>query len=489
MSGETKTTDFVLNTFQQKLEALSSFPEVRHETVTEVGKVLQTLNGWELFRINPLRFAEEHEFISSEIINLFVHGAKVGLFDFAWNMLCPSCGSVVDSRVSLNEVEVDLFHCALCHIDVPSNLDDYVEVAFTINPSVKRLDIAPFKDTESYWRYFRSANHQRSPALEDYIAEVSRASALIAPDEEQSLLLTAEQGKLYRAISVDNHVAAFIRASDKQSASTQSLDLSVLPNSLTPKEVTIDAGDVKINVRNLCRENTGVILVLTDLPRLHTILQEHPSKLLPFLTGKMLLNNQSFRELFRIQNLIPDLKLRLRSLTLLFTDLKGSTALYDRTGDLYAYNLVQEHYKILTESVRKNAGAVIKTMGDAIMATFSSPLDGMNAAIEMIEEMETFNRRLQRDNHTLGLKIGLHEGSALAVNAEDRLDYFGQTVNIAARVQALAQAGEICVTEPIFQADGVRRALADNGYQNQSRSVSLKGVGQPAMVYQLRKQR
>ena len=110
MSGETKTTDFVLNTFQQKLEALSSFPEVRHETVTEVGKVLQTLNGWELFRINPLRFAEEHEFISSEIINLFVHGAKVGLFDFAWNMLCPSCGSVVDSRVSLNEVEVDLFH-------------------------------------------------------------------------------------------------------------------------------------------------------------------------------------------------------------------------------------------------------------------------------------------------------------------------------------------------------------------------------------------
>src|SRR5262249_923315 len=149
---------------------------------------------------------------------------------------------------------------------------------------------------------------------------------------------------------------------------------------------------------------TGVILVLTDLPRLHTILREHPSTFRAFFTGKMLLNNQSFRELFRIQTLIPDLKLRLRSLTLLFTDLKGSTALYDQTGDVFAYGLVQEHYKILTESVRENSGAVIKTMGDAIMATFSSPLDGVRAALEMMEKMEEFNSRLRRENHALGLK-------------------------------------------------------------------------------------
>jgi class 3 adenylate cyclase len=300
--------------------------------------------------------------------------------------------------------------------------------------------------------------------------------------------LTAEPGKLYRVISPDNHVAAFIKVSDRSSAAVQSLDFSVLSHSLTPKEVLIDAGDVTIKVRNLCKTNTGVILVLTDLPRLHRILEDHPSTFHPFLTGKMLLNNQSFRELFRVQTLIPDLKLRLRSLTLLFTDLKGSTALYDQTGDVFAYNLVQEHYKILTESVRENAGAVIKTMGDAIMATFSSPLDGVKAAIQMMDKMGPFNSRLRQENRALGLKIGLHEGSALAVNAEDRLDYFGQTVNVAARVQGLAQADEICVTEQVFQADGVRRAFADKGYQEESRLVSLKGVGEPANVYQLRKQ-
>jgi class 3 adenylate cyclase len=475
------------NTLQQKLETLSSFPAVNGETVMELGKVLQRLDPWDLFRINPLRFANDYHFDPSEIVSLFVHAAKVGLFDFAWNLLCPSCGSIVDSYVSLNEVEDNLFHCALCHCDVPCNLDDHVEVAFTINPSIKRLDIAPFKDIESYWRYFRSANHQRSPALDDYVGEVSRGSLLLAPDEAKSMSLTAEPGRLYRVISVDNHIAAFINVSDKRSATLQRLDLSALPHALTPREVTIDSGNVTINVRNLGKTDTGVILVLTDLPRLHAILRDDPSTFRSFLTGKMLLNNQSFRDLFRIQHLIPDLKLRLRSLTLLFTDLKGSTALYDQTGDVFAYNLVQEHYKILAESVRANSGAVIKTMGDAIMATFSAPLDGVRAALEMMEKMKPFNTRLLRDNHTLGLKIGLHEGSALAVNAEDRLDYFGQAVNIAARVQALAEADEICVTEPVFEADGVRRVFADKGYQEESRRVSLKGVGQPASVYQLRK--
>lgn len=475
-------------TLEQKLEALASFAELKDINVAKIGEVLPKLNNWELFRINPLRFAEEHNFDTSDAVNIFVHGARVGLFDFAWNMLCPSCGTIVDSYVSMNDVENNVFHCTLCHCVVPINLDDCVEVAFTINPSVHQLDIQPFKDIENYWRYFRSANHQRSAALEEYVGEVSRASLLLAPEETQDISLSAKTGAVYRVISVDNHNSAFINVSGKKTNTSQKIDFSVLPQILSPKEVTIDTGDVTIAVRNLCKTPTGVIVVLTDLPRMHAILRDQPSTFRPFLTGKMLLNNQSFRELFRIQTLIPDLKLRLRSLTLLFTDLKGSTALYDQTGDVYAYSLVQEHYKILTQSVRRNSGAVIKTMGDAIMATFSSPIDGVRAALEMMQKMKQFNIGLSQQEYALGLKIGLHEGSALAVNAEDRLDYFGHAVNVASRVQGLAQADEICVTEPVLQADGVRREFADRGYMEESRLVSLKGIGRPVNVYQLRKE-
>jgi class 3 adenylate cyclase len=475
------------NTLKQKLEALTSFPEVKAATVARIGEVLKELNDWELFRINPLRFAEEHNFDQSEVIDSFVHGARVGLFDFAWNMLCPSCGSIVDSYVSMNDVEANMFHCTLCHCVVQSSLDDCVEVAFTINPSVHQLDIQPFRDIESYWHYFRSANHQRSSALEDYIAQASRESLLLEPEEEKQVSLSAESEAVYRVISVDNHVSAFISVTDKKSTTTQRIDFSVLPNILTPKDVDISAGNVTIAVRNLCKTPTGVIVVLTDLPRMHAILCEHPSTFRPFLTGKMLLNNQSFRELFRVQTLLPELKLRLRSLTLLFTDLKGSTSLYDQTGDVFAYSLVQEHYKILTESVRQNSGAVIKTMGDAIMATFSTPVDGVRAALQMMQKMNEFNSGLKRQEHALGLKIGIHEGSALAVNAEDRLDYFGHAVNVASRVQGLAQAEEICVTEQVLEADGVRSEFAEKGYIEESHLVSLKGIGRPVNVYQLRK--
>jgi class 3 adenylate cyclase len=127
---------------------------------------------------------------------------------------------------------------------------------------------------------------------------------------------------------------------------------------------------------------------------------------------------------------------------------------------------------------------ILLTMGDAIMASFSDPQSAVRAAIEMMNKITTLNTRLDADGHRLDLKIGLHEGPALAVNADDRLDYFGQTVNIAARVQALAQAGEIWITEPVLRTEGVRSLLNSSEYRDEEHLVSLKGIGQSTIVYQ-----
>jgi class 3 adenylate cyclase len=138
--------------------------------------------------------------------------------------------------------------------------------------------------------------------------------------------------------------------------------------------------------------------------------------------------------------------------------------------------------------VRENAGAVIKTMGDAIMASFSRPLDAVRAAVDMVERVEALNAGWRRDGHELGLKVGLHEGPALAVNADDRLDYFGQTVNVAARVQALAEAGEIWHTDRVLEVPGVEELLRAHGFRASAHSVSLKGVGEPVPVRQWRRE-
>src|SRR5437868_6428331 len=134
---------------QQKLKALTGFANLDVDTVNAVGKVLEGLGDWELLRINPLQFASQYGYPAAAMVDLFIHGAKVGLFDFVWNLLCPSCGAIVRSHASVNDM-AESFHCALCHIDVPGNLDDQVEVAFAINPSVKKLDINPFGNPESY---------------------------------------------------------------------------------------------------------------------------------------------------------------------------------------------------------------------------------------------------------------------------------------------------------------------------------------------------
>lgn len=469
----------------QKLHALAAFPNIKADTAAKFGEILKELDDWDLLRINPLRFAEEHDFNRIETMDLFIHGAKIGLFDFVWNIICPSCGGTEYTHKSINEVEEAVFHCSICHFDVPSNLDDQVEVAFMINPSIKKLDINPFKDIDSYQRYFFSPNFERSQALEDYINDVKRSVALIEPDGSKDIIFEAKPGELYRLLSIDLHSAMSMPTTDGQGAGTQPVNIDILPTGFSPKEIALAPGMVTLHITNLRNTPTGAILVLTDPPRIQTILERHPSRLRPFLTGKMLLNNQGFRELFRVQNLIPDLKLNIRSLTILFTDLKGSTELYDKTGDAFAYNLVQEHFKILTDSVRRNSGAVVKTMGDAIMATFSLPREGVNAAVEMINEIQSLNEKLKAEDHELGLKIGLHEGPALAINADERVDYFGQSVNIAARVQGLAKASEIWITEPIFLVNGVHDVFNAGGYVEEKQSVFLKGIREATNVYKM----
>src|SRR5258707_5724379 len=145
-----------------------------------------------------------------------------------------------------------------------------------------------------------------------------------------------------------------------------------------------------------------------------------------------------------------------KDITLLFTDVKGSTALYDRIGDLNAFALVQQHFERLQDIAARFRGAIIKTIGDAVMAAFLNPSDAVAAALAMRADIAGFNHG--QSDRQLILKIGIHKGAAIAVTLNERLDYFGQTVNIAARVQHLPGADEIYVSEDAYD-DGAKAIL------------------------------
>jgi len=152
--------------------------------------------------------------------------------------------------------------------------------------------------------------------------------------------------------------------------------------------------------------------------------------------------------------------------------------MYSRTGDVHAYRLVQRHFDILKDMVAESMGAIVKTMGDAIMASFCNPADAMRAASRMLEEIESFNRSIEGSGNSIGLKIGLHRGPVIAVKANQTLDYFGQTVNIAARIQGLAESDDI------WRDETVQQIARDKRYRVVPDEKSLKGVGAPVKVYQ-----
>jgi class 3 adenylate cyclase len=198
----------------------------------------------------------------------------------------------------------------------------------------------------------------------------------------------------------------------------------------------------------------------------------------PFLTAKRLLTNQTFRDIYRTDALEVDQRLKITSLTFVFTDLKGSTELYDRVGDLVAYDLVKSHFRALQEIVAAEAGAVVKTIGDAVMATFPTPDRAVAAALRMRGAMSDLGSDLI-------LKIGIHEGPCLAVMENERQDYFGQTVNIASRVQGLATSSSIFLTGPVADNRESARVLSDNGITPAPRERALRGIAGRVAVYEI----
>ncbi len=202
----------------------------------------------------------------------------------------------------------------------------------------------------------------------------------------------------------------------------------------------------------------------------------------PFLSGAELLSNQTFLDLFVPETIVAGEGLSVRRLALLFTDLQGSTALYDRIGDLKAFDLARLHFGSLRECISRHSGALVKTIGDAVMASFVDPLDALCAARDMQAQIAQLNADAGSD--LIGLKVGLHAGACLAVTLNDRLDYFGQTVNIAARVQALARAGEIVVTADVLSLAGAAELVTD--LQIESGDVELRGIAEDVRVHRLR---
>jgi class 3 adenylate cyclase len=155
--------------------------------------------------------------------------------------------------------------------------------------------------------------------------------------------------------------------------------------------------------------------------------------------------------------------------TIFFSDIEGSTSLNSDLGDEQWVKLLASHDRLLHASIDKHGGQVVKSQGDGYMVVFPLPQDAVDASLGIQRALSAKRQRSRHLRRTpIRVRIGLHVGETI----ERGGDYFGRNVAMAARVAALADGGEILVT------DDVAEALADRGDLHflEEDVVELKGL-------------
>lgn len=476
---------------KRALKRTESLAQLDRDVLAALDQVVREGEDRELYLMNPFRFARARGLPPQAAVDAFVAAVRGGLLAFAWTMTCPGCGLFTTLMPRLRAL-VPQTYCALCDITHEAILDRLVEVRFTVDPSVRRLrsfeggTVAPGEAAQGLSardRFFLYRNGE---------AHVCTVGQRLLSDLFLGAMVVPPGGSAERQgpIAESTRVVAINEDVGK--------NLSPPPGArgaLLRLESGNELGDPSMRLVRYLEEpilrveNTlrgDAIVGVFDLapfigPSGEMQHDYEPAQLGETLTGKVLLCNQVFRDLFATETLSAGIALQVEQVTLLFTDLKGSTALYDAIGDVRAFGLVSEHFKILLSAVRKHGGAVVKTIGDAVMGVFAEPRAAIDAALEMAAGLRAFNA--QSGLPPLSLKIGLHCGPCIVVSSNERLDYFGQTVNVAARVQGLADGEQIVITDACFKAPGVAERCA--GLPRESAMATLKGVNEPVAVHTL----
>ena len=449
-------------------------------TVAAIEELVREAPDRALCRVNVLDFATKTGLDEERAIAAFLHAARLGIFELSWNVLCPSCGGVLDASASLKSVNREEYHCAWCAAGYEPVLDEIVEVTFTVNRRVRRIaahDPNELTLAEYFRQVFWSSAIDLPEDLDQVIQEITLDTVELPPGEKAllSLQLPAE---LVIVLDPVTHTTQFLDVKGEPTRDRQNLSLVFDKVHAPTGTIELHPGPLRLSLEN--RTDTRV---LPGLWIAGEKLEQLLGRRKPFLTAKRLLTNHVFRDIYGTDTIDVDQRLKITSLTFLFTDLRGSTELYERVGDLVAFDLVRAHFQVLNEIVAAEGGAVVKTSGDAVMATFPTPDRAVAAALRMREAMRDLKGA--HSGNGLLLKIGIHEGPCLAVVLDRRQDYFGRTVNIASRVQALADSRSILATGSVVMHPKSSSLLETSGLKPVPQRRALRGVVDEMAVYEI----
>ncbi|MCC6643978.1 MAG: adenylate/guanylate cyclase domain-containing protein [Polyangiaceae bacterium] len=394
-------------------------------------------------RIRPFALAAAWGLDRREVLAAALSAVKVGLLDLRWELVCPSCRVASGSVPTLAELSTH-GACQLCDLEFELELDESVEATFSACAAVREVDAGPYC----------IGGPARTPhVVSQRVLPAGSTTTMSAPCDPGRYRLFVRGGA---SVALDVEAGLPARAE----VSTETLGGAAL------------------------RLGPGAELRVTNAGgELHAKIEQR-AWVSQAATAREVTALAAFRRDFSSEVLRPGATLRVSRVALFFSDLTGSTQLYSEIGDAAAFRLVQDHFDVVLGEVERHHGSLVKTIGDAVMAVFSSETDAVAASVDVLGAFARF-RASSDVRGRVDIKIGVFGGPCFVVTANGALDYFGQTVNIAARLQAQAGSGELVVDEALG-ARAEARGLLDGAHVGEPWVPELKGVGEAVRAVRVR---
>jgi class 3 adenylate cyclase len=395
---------------------------------------IQQADDFAVARIKPYELADAWGQSRRVVLETCLRATRLGLLDLQWDLLCPLCRGPQESSSSLQDIDPEV-HCETCRIDFTVNFDRFVELTFRPNASIRTTDV---KD-------YCVGSPQRTPHVV--------AQQLLPAQSERELSMALEPGNYrFRALELVGEQPVRVSADGR------------------------DSSTVQLSERGWSREELSLGLrpalrLRNETEAEHLLILERLAWGDQAATAAEVTALQIFRDLFSTEALRRGQQISVGTLTVLFTDLRNSTQLYREIGDATAFGRVMNHFDVLKKVIADEDGALVKTIGDAVMAVFRRPAAGLRAMLSAQEMLAMPSPGVA----PLTLKAGLHTGPCIAVTLNDRLDYFGSTVNMAARLESLSTGNDVIISSALYDDPEVRDLIGDEDLQATPFDITLKG--------------
>jgi class 3 adenylate cyclase len=460
-----KTTSLKRSGWERLSNLIEQLSAEGHEKqwVRHLTDLLTEAADLNLARMRPYQLADTWQAPRRAILEMFLSAVRLGILNMRWDVMCPLCRGAKATAPALDEVRKGV-HCSTCNIDYEANFTKNVELTFTPHPQIRVVH--------------DNAYCIGGPMITPHIL----IHQVVQSDETRTLNTRLEVGN-YRLRTQRLGVEQWLEIKGEGEYQLGQLSIQASVDTIQTDTQRVEQVIPSIDKQGKSSDS-GLTLVMTNrAPYPQRIYVERAKWYTDAVTAAEVTTLQHFRELFSDQVLRPGEEIGVEGVTILFSDLVGSTAMYNRVGDAPSYALVRDQFAFLQRIVREYEGAIVKTIGDAIMAAFVDPAKGVGAALAIQKEIDSFNAH--HPDHPLMIKLGLHHGPCITVNLNGRLDYFGTTVNLAARLEGQSRGGDVVISETLRQDPGVAELLETMPVYVGQFETAIKGFDEHFVLYRL----